>query len=225
MTQVIQNIEPDNELATESEKWNGKRKPRQECADGRHPPWITLVGVLPWTCRSDGKWPSRSTSRQSNSHKWLASRKVWNVEELETLPAGTKPRTSRTPSIAWRREAWKEETLDDLPWKDKRGSLSIRRTLELFQRRFLEKFPRYGLFRAHRYHLELSWTEPDKSHTNVTRAMSGTWSANWWLWVLSCTEPRKVWKLQDCQTALCVQIAGLPNCSLALRAYPWKRYF
>ena len=38
-----------------------------------------------------------------------------DVEELETLPAGTKPRTSRTPSIAWRREAWKEETLDDLP--------------------------------------------------------------------------------------------------------------
>ena len=50
MTQVrvdmmIQNIEPDNELATESEKWIGKRKPRQECVDGRHPPWITLVGA------------------------------------------------------------------------------------------------------------------------------------------------------------------------------------
>ena len=26
-----------------------------------------------------------------------------------------------TPSIAWRREAWKEEALDDLPWKDERG--------------------------------------------------------------------------------------------------------
>ena len=35
-------------------------------------------------------------------HKWLAeSRKIRTVEELETLPVGT--------------EAWKEETLDDLP--------------------------------------------------------------------------------------------------------------
>ena len=32
-------------------------------------------------------------ARKSNPHKWLAS---WNsVEELETLTAGTKPRTSR----------------------------------------------------------------------------------------------------------------------------------
>ena len=33
-----------NELATKSEKWNGK--PRLECVDGRHPPWKTPVGVL-----------------------------------------------------------------------------------------------------------------------------------------------------------------------------------
>ena len=26
-------------------------------------------------------------------HKWLASRKIWSVEKLETLPVGTKPRT------------------------------------------------------------------------------------------------------------------------------------
>ena len=36
------------------------------------------------------------------------------------------------PSTAWRREALKEEALDDLPWKDERGPSSIRRTLELF---------------------------------------------------------------------------------------------
>ena len=46
-----------NELATKSEKWNGK--PRLECVDGRHPPSKTPVGVLPWTCRSEGKRPSR----------------------------------------------------------------------------------------------------------------------------------------------------------------------
>ena len=32
--------------------------------------------------------------RQSNHHRWLASQKISSVEELETLPAGTKPRTS-----------------------------------------------------------------------------------------------------------------------------------
>ena len=39
-----------------------------------------------------------------------------------------------TPSIAWRREAWKEEALDDLPWQDERGPSSVRRILEPFQR-------------------------------------------------------------------------------------------
>ena len=42
-----------NELATESGKWNGKS--RLECVDGRHPSSKTPVGVLPWTCRSEGK--------------------------------------------------------------------------------------------------------------------------------------------------------------------------
>ena len=68
-----------------------------------------------------------------------------------------------TPSIAWRREARKEEALNDLPWKDERGPSSVRRTLEPFQRRHWGKFwetgwGAYGLFRAHRYHLELNWT-------------------------------------------------------------------
>ena len=39
-----------------------------------------------------------------------------------------------TRSITWRREAWKEEALGDLPWKDERGPSSLRWTLELFQR-------------------------------------------------------------------------------------------
>ena len=44
------------------------------------------------------------------------------VEELETLPAvggGGRGREGGeggiTPSISWRREAWKEEALDDVP--------------------------------------------------------------------------------------------------------------
>ena len=36
----------------------------------------------------------RKAGGQNNHHKWFASRKIWSVEELETLPAGPKPRTS-----------------------------------------------------------------------------------------------------------------------------------
>ena len=63
-----------------------------------------------------------------------------------------------TPSIARRREAWKEEALDDLPWKDERGPSSIRRTLEPFQGRrwgnFWEKCIRTFFER-----IEMNWTE------------------------------------------------------------------
>ena len=110
-----------NELATESEKWNVK--PRLECVSGWNLPSKTPVGVLPWTCRIEEKWPSRQTGGQSNPHKWLVSRKIWSVGELETLPAGTKPRTSHQEEIGAEREA-----LDDLPWKDKRGPSWIRRS-------------------------------------------------------------------------------------------------
>ena len=68
------------------------------------------------------------------------------------------------PSIAWRRKAWKEEALDDLPLKCERGPWSVRRTVEPLQRRHWGNlwetgWSAYRLFRAHRYHLELNWTE------------------------------------------------------------------
>ena len=45
---------------------------------------------------SRGERVSRWTGGQSrHPHKWLASRKILSVEKLETLPVGTKPRTSR----------------------------------------------------------------------------------------------------------------------------------
>ena len=53
------------------------------------------------------------TGRQSNPHKWLAASRKRSVEKLETLAVGIKAKDI-TPSIAWRREAWKEEVLDDL---------------------------------------------------------------------------------------------------------------
>ena len=65
-----------------------------------------------------------------------------------------------TSSTVWRREAWKEEALDDIPWKDERGPSSIRRTWELFQRQRWGNFwetgwSAYGLF------WELNWAEPN----------------------------------------------------------------
>ena len=89
-----------------SEKWNGK--PRLECVGGRHPPSKTPVGLLPWTCRSEGKWPSLNDWRARQSLKWLASRKIWCIEELETLHAGTKPRTSHHRSPGGERR-WKRK--------------------------------------------------------------------------------------------------------------------
>ena len=83
--------------------------------------------------------------------------KCWGVWDTT---CGYKAKDT-TPLIGWRREAWKEETLDNLPWKDERGPSSIRRTMEPFQRRHWGNFwetgwSAYGLFRAHRYHLELN---------------------------------------------------------------------
>ena len=90
------------------------------------------------------------------------------------------------PSIAWRREALKEEALDDLPWKDERGPSSVRRTLELFQRQLWENFwetgwSAYGLFRAHRYHLELNWTELNRYSEVIFKFLIQLWSGglNW----------------------------------------------
>ena len=41
-------------------------------------------------------------------------------QELESLPDDTKP-NDITQSITWRREAWKEEALDNVPRKDEKG--------------------------------------------------------------------------------------------------------
>ena len=53
-----------------------------------------------------------------NHHRRLASRKISSVEELETLSSDGHKAKDTTPSIAWRREAEKEEALNDLPRED-----------------------------------------------------------------------------------------------------------
>ena len=101
-----------------------------------------------------GPHPNQVTNGQQRAHlnTYISPDTTWGNKAKDI-----------TPSIAWRREAWKEEALDDLPWKDERGPSSIRRTLEPFQRRRWGNFwetgwSAYGLFRAHRHHTELNWT-------------------------------------------------------------------
>ena len=118
-----------------------------ECVDGRQPPSKAPAGLLPWACRGEGRRPSRETGGQSDPHRRLACRKIWSVEKLERLPAGI------IPSIAWRREAWKEDALGDLPWKDERGPSSVRRTLEPFQRQ------RWGNFSERRGGAHMGFSE------------------------------------------------------------------
>ena len=107
--------------------WNVERELAQTgCVDGRHPPSKTPVGVPLWTCRSEGKWPSRQTGGKKQPSQvacFSEDLKCWGAWDTT---CGHKAKDI-TPSIAWRREALKEEALDDRPWKDERGPSSIRR--------------------------------------------------------------------------------------------------
>ena len=102
--------------------------------------------------------------------RWIA--RVQEVVETEggwdtcgSLRVNTKPSTLHHQSVTWRREVWKEEALDDLPWKDEGGPSSVRWTLEPFQRQRWGNFWEMGwstyngLFCVHRYHFELNQTE------------------------------------------------------------------
>ena len=72
--------------------------------------------------------------------------RLWSsdlFQELQSLPVDTKP-NDITQSITWRREAWKEESLDNVPRKDEKGPSSIRRTLEQFNCKVGETSDRRG---------------------------------------------------------------------------------
>ena len=104
-------------------KWNGK--PRLAFVNVRHPPSKNPIGVLSWTCRSQWKWQRRQTGGQSNHHRRLASQKIRSVEELETLPAGTKPRIShhRSPGGERRRKKKRSMIFLERTWKGHRQSV------------------------------------------------------------------------------------------------------
>ena len=79
-----------------------------------------------------------------------------------------------TPSIAWRREVWKEEALDNLPWKDgvhKGEPSSIRRTLQHWGNFGETGWSTYGLSLACKYHVELNWTNSKVSYFTLVFAI------------------------------------------------------
>ena len=119
--------------------------------------WTFFLDMLEWREMTEQihwstKQPSQVASFSKNLKWWGAWDTAWRQKAKDS-----------TPSITWRKEAWKEEALDDLPWRDESGPLLIGRTLELFQRwrgNFWETgCSAYGLSWTHRYHLEQNWTE------------------------------------------------------------------
>ena len=68
-------------------------KLRLACVNVRHPPSKTPVGVCPGHAGVNwNDWADRPAG--TTNSPWLASRKIWSVEDLETPSAVTKPRTS-----------------------------------------------------------------------------------------------------------------------------------
>ena len=115
------------------------------------PEWRELAGETDWR-------------EKQPYHKRLAFRKIWNIEEIEILPAGTKQRTShhRSPRGERVERALRSTVFFEQSWKDKTGPSSTTRTVEPFQRQrrgnsWEMGWSAYGLSGTHRYHLELNW--------------------------------------------------------------------
>ena len=94
---------------------NGMGSPDRHVSMYKNPvektkPKTTAMDVLPWICQSQGRWSCRQTGRQSIHYKWLVALKIWTTEQFETLPVGTKPRTSYHWSPGGQR--CREEVLD-----------------------------------------------------------------------------------------------------------------
>ena len=93
-----------------------------------NPCWCTALDMPEWREMTDQTdWRAKQPSQVARFSEDL---KCWGVWDST---CGHKAKDI-TPSIAWRREAWKEEALDDLHWKDERRPSSITQTLEPFQR-------------------------------------------------------------------------------------------
>ena len=87
---------PYNGLAARSEKWNGS--PRLACVSVQHPPSKTEVlwarALFMPRVKGNGRADRLATKATAASGSCLG--RLQSVEELETPPARTEPRTSHT---------------------------------------------------------------------------------------------------------------------------------
>ena len=111
--------------------------------NGGHPPSKTPVDVLPWTAGVEGN--DRADRQLAGKATITSGLRLGRSKVLRSLCHYLRAQSQgHHRSVAWRREAWKEKALDDLPWKDERGPSSIRRTLEPFQRQRRKTSERQG---------------------------------------------------------------------------------
>ena len=143
----------------------------------------------------------RETGKKNNHHKWLATRKICSTEELETLPAGTMPKTSPHRSSGGERRRKRKHSTISNPWQNEERPSSLRWTLELFQSQCWSNYWEtvlwaYGLYRAHRSHFEVKCVLPLKSRFVLTVATGKK-------------TPRCSWSLQGDLSRLPAQVFNL----------------
>ena len=98
-------------------KWNGMGSPEWNVSMVSIHIWKSPVSVLPSTCWCEWEvmeeidWQAKQPSHVVCFSEYLKCWEAWDTT------CGHKAKDI-TPLIAWKREAWKEEVLDNLPWKD-----------------------------------------------------------------------------------------------------------
>ena len=102
---------------------------------------------------------NRQTGGYSNRHTWLAFRKSWSVEDLQTLPATPQPRASRYRSDVGERRGKRKRSMIILE-RTREGHRNqtdngIKDSVGKFLRVGMERIM-YGLFQAHWYNLQLN---------------------------------------------------------------------
>ena len=70
-----------------------------------------------------------------------------NSTEVQKRSVSPEGYSYVTPSIAWRREAWKEETLDDLPLKGRERAIVNQANIGTVSKATLRKLLRHGVER------------------------------------------------------------------------------
>ena len=106
---------PYNELAARSEKWNGR--PRLACVNVQHPLSKTEVlwALALFTPRVKGNGRADRLAIKATAASGSCLGRLQSVEELETPPARTEPRTSHHRSPGGERRGMKKRCIDDLP--------------------------------------------------------------------------------------------------------------